>query len=40
MFLGVAPEITDVVAGVIVLILALPELSKMFRHWRRRKVTA
>ena len=39
MFLGVAPEITDVVAGVIVLILALPELSKMFGHWRRGKVT-
>ena len=38
MFLGVAPEITDVVAGVIVLILALPELSKMFWQWQRKKV--
>ena len=40
MFLGVAPEITDVIAGVIVLILALPELSRMFLRWRRKKVIA
>lgn len=36
MFLGVAPEITDVIAGVIILALALPELSKIFLHRRQK----
>ncbi|MDK2896923.1 MAG: ral nucleoside transport system permease protein [Candidatus Atribacteria bacterium] len=40
MFLGIAPEITDVIAGVIVLILALPELSKIFLGGQRKKVVA
>lgn len=40
MFLGVAPEITDVIAGVIILVLALPELSKIFFDRRRRRVTS
>lgn len=39
MFFGVAPETTDVIAGTIILVLAIPELSRLFFS-RRRGVLA
>ncbi len=36
-FSGVPPEITDVIAGVIIIVLALPGISKTLLLWRRRR---